>query len=134
MVREAESHADEDRKRRELIETRNTADSLAYQAEKTLRDLGEQVPGEIKSDVEGKVTALREALGSDDVEVIKTRAEELSQAMQQIGAAMYGKEQADAGTRGPGFEDMTGNGATEPGTEGERPAEEGTVEGEFREV
>ena len=134
MVREAESHADEDRKRRELIETRNTADSLAYQAEKTLRDLGEQVPADIKSDVEAKVTALREALGSDDVEVIKTRAEELSQAMQQIGQAMYAKEQADAGTRGPGFEGMTGNGASEPGAEGEKPAEEGTVEGEFREV
>jgi molecular chaperone DnaK len=134
MVREAESHADEDRKRRELIETRNTADSLAYQAEKTLRDLGEQVPAEIKSDVEGKVTALREALGSDDVDAIKNRADELSTAMQQIGQAMYAKEQADAGTRGPGFDNMTGNGATEPGTEGERPAEEGTVEGEFREV
>jgi molecular chaperone DnaK len=80
------------------------------------------------------VTALREALGSDDVEVIKTRAEELSQAMQQIGQAMYAKEQADAGTRGPSFDGMTGNGASEPGAEGEKPAEEGTVEGEFREV
>ncbi len=133
MVREAESHAEEDRKRRDLIETRNTADSLAYQAEKTLRDLGEQVPADIKSDVEGKVTALREALGSDDVEVIKTRAEELSQAMQQIGQAMYAKEQAAGGADYGGMRD---NGATEPGAEGEgeKPAEEGTVEGEFREV
>ncbi|MEO8286816.1 MAG: molecular chaperone DnaK [Chloroflexota bacterium] len=131
MVREAESHAEEDRKRREMIEARNVADSMAYQAEKTLRELGEQVPAEIKSDVEAKVADVRSALESEDVDRIKSSSDALSTGMQQIGQAMYAKEQADAGTRGPGFDDMTGNGASEPGTE---KADEGTVEGEFREV
>jgi hypothetical protein len=54
--------------------------------------------------------------------------------MQQIGQAMYAQQQATAGTRGPGFDNMTGNGASEPGAEGSTTADEGTVEGEFREV
>src|SRR5436309_1910980 len=68
MVREAEAHQEEDRRRRELIEARNMADTLAYQSEKTPRDLGDQVPAEIKSEVEGKVNEVREALGTEDVE------------------------------------------------------------------
>jgi molecular chaperone DnaK len=134
MVREAEAHADEDKRRRDLIEARNMADSLAYNAEKTLRDLGEQVPAEIKSDVEAKVTAVRDALATEDTDRIKSTTDELSTAMQQIGQAMYAQQQATAGTRGPGFDNMTGNGATEPGAEGSATADEGTVEGEFREV
>ncbi|HYP39465.1 MAG TPA: molecular chaperone DnaK [Chloroflexia bacterium] len=134
MVREAEAHADEDKRRRDLIEARNMADSLAYNAEKTLRDLGEQVPAEIKSDVETKVTAVRDALATEDTDRIKSTTDELSQAMQQIGQAMYAQQQATAGTRGPGFDNMTGNGASEPRAEGSTTADEGTVEGEFREV
>src|SRR5438874_3936795 len=88
MVREAEAHQEEDRRRRELIEARNMADTLAYQSEKTLRDLGDQVPAEIKSEVEGKVTEVREALGTEDVERIKRSTEELNAAMQKIGQAM----------------------------------------------
>ena len=72
MVREAESHADEDKRRRDLIEARNMGDSLAYSAEKTLRELGDQVPAEIKTDVEAKVTAVRDALGADDLDRIKS--------------------------------------------------------------
>jgi molecular chaperone DnaK len=134
MVREAEAHADEDKRRRDLIEARNMADSLAYNAEKTLRDLGEQVPAEIKSDVEAKVTAVRDALATEDTDRIKSTTDELSTAMQQIGQAMYAQQQATAGTRGPGFDNMSGNGASEPGAEGSTTADEGTVEGEFREV
>jgi molecular chaperone DnaK len=131
MVREAESHADEDRKRRDLIEARNMADSMAYQAEKTLRELDEQVPPEVKTEVESKVADVRSALESDDLDRIKSSTEALSTSMQQIGQAMYAKQQADAGTRGPDVEGMSENGASEPGTE---KADEGTVEGEFREV
>ncbi len=136
MVREAESHADEDRRRRDLIEARNMADSLAYSAEKTLRDLGDQVPAEIKSDVEAKVNDVREALTTEDTDRIKSSTEALNAAMQQIGQAMYAQQQATAGTRGPGMDGMGetgGDGAQEPGA-GPREAEEGTVEGEFREV
>jgi molecular chaperone DnaK len=137
MVREAESHAEEDRKRRELIEARNMADSLAYNAEKSLRDLGEQVPAEVKSEVEAKVQAVRDALNTDDTDKIKSATEELNTAMQQIGQAMYAKQQADAGTRGPGVDGMGEDGPGPNGTgpeAGKREAEEGTVEGEFREV
>jgi len=136
MVREAEAHADEDRKRRELIEARNLADSLAYNAEKTLRDLGDQVPAEIKSQVEEKAKAVREALETDDTDRIKQATEELSTAMQQIGQAMYAQQQGAAGTRGPGMDgmgDMSGNG-TGPGSDGTGADEASTVEGEFREV
>lgn len=138
MVREAEAHAEEDKRRRDLIEARNTADSLAYSAEKTLRELGDQVPAEIKSDVETKITAVRDALGAEDVDRINRSTEELNEAMQKIGQAMYAQQQATAGTRGQGFDNMTGNGAEAPGENGTGPQagahEEGTVEGEFREV
>jgi molecular chaperone DnaK len=138
MVKESELHAEEDRKRRELIEARNTADSLAYNAEKTLRELGDQVPADIKTEVEGKITEVRDALQTEDADRISRASDDLSQAMQRIGQAMYAQQQASAGTHGPGFDGVsgngTGNGATEPGTAGAREAEEGTVEGEFREV
>ena len=136
MVREAESHADDDRKRRDLIEARNMADSLAYNAEKTLRDLGDQVPAEIKSQVEEKAKAVREALETDDTDRIKRTTEELSTSMQQIGQAMYAQQQGTAGTRGPGMDgtgDASGNG-TEPSGQGRGADEASTVEGEFREV
>ncbi|MGA7729743.1 MAG: molecular chaperone DnaK [Chloroflexia bacterium] len=132
MVREAEAHADEDKKRRDLIEARNIADSMAYQADKTLRELGEQVDAEIKTEVEGKVSEVREALNTEDTDRIKQATEELSTSLQKVGQAMYAKQQADAGTRGPGMDGTTDNGASEPGTE--KAADEGTVEGEFREV
>jgi molecular chaperone DnaK len=136
MVREAEAHGEEDRKRRELIEARNMADSLAYNAEKTLRELGEQVPAEVKSEVEEKARAVREALETDDTDRIKRATEELSTSMQQIGQAMYAQQQGTAGTRGPGMDgmgDMSSNG-TGPGSEGKSADEGSTVEGEFREV
>ena len=93
--------------------------------------LGEQVPAEIKTEVEGKVTEVREALSTEDTDRIKRSSDELNVSLQKIGQAMYAQQQAQAGTQGPGFDNMTGDGATEPGTE---KADEGTVEGEFREV
>jgi molecular chaperone DnaK len=131
MVRESEAHQEEDKKRRDLIEARNIGDSMAYQAEKTLGELGEKVPAEIKTEVDEKVTAVREALATEDTERIKQATNDLSTSLQKIGQAMYAQEQATAGTRGPDVEGATGDGASEPGTE---KADEGTVEGEFREV
>ncbi|MGA2285655.1 MAG: molecular chaperone DnaK [Dehalococcoidia bacterium] len=121
LQREAESHAEDDRRRREEIETRNTADSMAYNAEKLLRDQGERIPAEIKSEVEAKIAALRQVLPSGTVEQIRSAMNELSESMQKIGAAAYGQ---DGGQQPP------------PGGEGEgqAPPEEGTVEGEYREV
>ena len=119
MVKDAERFAAEDRKRKEEAEARNAADSAIYVAEKTLHEQGEKVPGHVRSDVESKVSALRTALQGKDVNEIRRRTQELSMAVQQIGASMY--EQAGSTTPPPGEE--------------KKPPEGGeTVEGEFREV
>ncbi len=120
LQREAELHATEDKKRREEIETRNTADSLAYSAEKTLRDNADKVPADLKTEVEAKVAAVRTALQGTDVDAIRRATDELNESMQKIGQAVYG------GQAGPEGEP----GAAPP----EEEAPEGTVEGEFREV
>ncbi|MGI8927388.1 MAG: molecular chaperone DnaK [Tepidiformaceae bacterium] len=119
MQREAELHADEDSKRRELIEMRNMADSTAYQAEKTLRENADKIEAALKTDVEEKVKAVRDANETEDTEQIRAALEELSQSMQRIGEAVYGQQGAAP----------EGNGEAPEGA-----AEEGTVEGEFREV
>ncbi|MEX0781375.1 MAG: molecular chaperone DnaK [Dehalococcoidia bacterium] len=127
MQQEAELHADEDRKRRDLIELKNAADSTAYQAERTLRDNADKIDESLKTEVEGKVTALREALATEDQGAIESALNDLSQSMQRIGEAVYGGQgAAPDGDMGP-------DGAGGP-EEGPGAAEEGTVEGEFREV
>ena len=126
LQHEAESHAEDDRRRREEIETRNMADSMAYNAEKILRDQGDKVAAELKTEVEGKVAALRSALASGGVDQIRGAMNELSESMQKIGAAAYGQA-------GAGAEEVPPAGEGEGG-EGQAPPEEGTVEGEFREV
>ncbi len=128
LQREAELHAEEDRKRREDVELRNNADNLAYQAEKILRDNGDKVPSELKSEVEGKITATREALKGNDSEAIRRNFTELSDSLQKIGAAVYGAGAAPGGEGFGGTNGQSGDG------HGQGQAEEGTVEGEFREV
>jgi len=117
MVKEAEMHAEEDRRKREEIETRNTADSMAYSAEKLLRENADKVPSELKSEIEGKITQVRQALSGTDLNQMKKSMEELSASMQKIGQAVYGQT---GGQPGPG-EGGGGDGG-------------GTVEGDFREV
>ncbi len=124
LRQEADLHAEEDRERRDEIELRNQADSIAYMAEKTLREQGEKVPDEVKTEVEGKVQAVRTALQGQDIEAVRQAMTELGESMQKIGAAMYGEPGAEAA---PGPE-----GEAPP--EGEAEPEEGTVEGEYREV
>jgi len=122
MKREADSFAAEDAKRKEEIETRNAADSLAYTAEKTLRDYGDKIPADVKQEIEGKIAAVKSALQGKDVNSIRSAMQELSQAMQKVGASVY----QQPGQPPPGG----GQGPT-----GKKPDEgEGTVEGEFREV
>jgi molecular chaperone DnaK len=89
MVRDAEQHAEEDRKRRELIEARNAADSLIYAAERSLREAGEAIDGPTRTEVEDKIRALREVLDSEDEQNIRNRTAELSVAVQKVGQAMY---------------------------------------------
>jgi len=120
MQREAEMHATEDTKRREEVEARNMADTLAYTAEKTLREQKDKIPADLNQEIEGKIAAVRSALQGTDIEAINRTSQELNEAMQKVGAAVYGQQEAPP----PGDE-----GETPPPPEGE-----GTVEGEFREV
>jgi len=92
MRREAEVHAEEDQKRRDLIEARNTADNAVYSSEKTLRDLGEKVPADIKSNVEAAVAKVKAARELDNPEEINREVEALMQALQQVGQAAYSQE------------------------------------------
>ncbi len=89
MVRDAEAHAEEDRRRRELIEARNHGDSLIYTAERSMREVGDALDGVIRTEVQDKISALRAVLDSDDVNEIRNKAAELSVAMQKIGQAAY---------------------------------------------
>jgi len=122
MQREAEMHAAEDTKRREEIETRNMADNLAYTAEKTLREQKDKIPADLNQEVEGKIAAVRSALQGTDIESVRRATQELSEAMQKIGAAVYQQPPPPPSEAPPGSEPP-------PGKE-----DEGTVEGEFREV
>ncbi|HZJ23145.1 MAG TPA: molecular chaperone DnaK [Anaerolineales bacterium] len=100
MRKDAEAHADEDLKRKELIEARNNADNTAYAAEKALREFGDKVPAETKSDVEAKVAEVKKAAEAEDVPAIKSATEALSEAVQKIGAAVYEQPNAATGEAG----------------------------------
>jgi molecular chaperone DnaK len=130
MQKEAELHASEDVKRKEEIETRNTADTMAYQAEKTLRDNKDKIPADLNSEVEGKIAAVKEALKGTDTNAIKNATQALNESMQKIGQAIY-KQQPPPGSQPP----PPGGQQPPPGGQGgQGPKDEGTVEGEFREV
>jgi len=110
MVRDAEAHAEEDRKRRDQIDTKNIADSLAYQAQKQLQDLGDKVSAENRGRVERLVEDLREAINQDNLDRMKSLTTELQQALMQVGSAVYaqGGVATDGRTTGesPGGEDV----------------------------
>jgi molecular chaperone DnaK len=89
MRQEAEAHATEDRQRKDLIEVRNQADTMIYSVEKTLKDLGEKVPTDVKKSVEEKVDALKKIKDGNDKEAIKKSLDELSSEIQKIGSQMY---------------------------------------------
>jgi molecular chaperone DnaK len=93
MRKDAESHEDEDKRKKELIEARNEADSFVYNAEKTLKDLGDKVTESERGGVEAKISALREALSSDDVAKINAARDELSTAMHPIAEKLYAQAQ-----------------------------------------
>src|SRR5438270_2499596 len=124
MVREAELHAQEDRQRKEEIETRNHADSLAYQAERTLQDVGDRIPVSLRSEVEDKIKAVRDALAGSDLTRVRSAADDLERTMQRIGQEVYSQPGA-SGSDGTSSGDSTSGAASD--------RESGTVEGEYRE-
>jgi molecular chaperone DnaK len=123
MVREAELHAQEDRQRKEEIELRNRADSLAYQAERTLKDVGDKISASLRSEIEGKIKDVRDAISANNVTRMQTSTNDLEQAMQRIGQEVYGQSGA-AGSNG-----RPSSGSNVDSGEGS-----GFVEGEYREV
>jgi molecular chaperone DnaK len=128
MQKEAEMHASEDSKRREEIEIKNMADSLAYQAEKLLRDNKDKIAAELNTEAEEKIAAVKSALNGDDTEAIKKATDELNATMQKIGQAVYQQQQPPPGGEAPPPPPEGGEGGEGGGED------EGTVEGEFREV
>jgi len=132
MQREAETHATEDTHRREEIEARNSADTLAYTAEKTLREQKDKIPSDLNQEVEGKIAAVRSALQGSDIEAIRQTTQELNSVVQKIGAAIYQQQPPPPGAEPPppGAEPPPPGGEEPPGKD----EDEGTVEGEFREV
>jgi len=155
MVREAQTHAEEDKKRREEVETRNQAEQLTYQAERTLADLGEKVSAEDRNEVETKVAGLREALKGSDMALVRSGMESLSGTLNRVATAAYQAAQAAASGSGDGSDGSgggeagdgsaggaeggpAGEGEGEPAGAGARSAGDSgsdeTVEGEFKEV
>jgi len=132
LVKEAQSHAEEDRRNVERIQTRNEADTFAYSIEKTVRDLGDKVPAEVKKDVEEKLAALRETLKGDDTARIKTAMDELRTAAQKIGELMYQQEQQKQQAGAASGEQAAAEGEPAGATAGERKPDD-TIEGEFKE-
>lgn len=122
MIRDAEAHADEDRRRRDEAEARNNADTLVYQTEKLLREQGDKITGEEKSTVERRLEDLKAALAGQDVELIKSTTEGLMTASQTFTQKLY--DQAAAADR------QYMHGETPTG-DGEQPSDDDVVDAEI---
>jgi len=124
MTKQAEMHADEDAKKKELVEAKNSADALIFTAEKSLRDMGDKVKAEDKTEIENKIKELREAKDKDDKSEIESKTSALSEALQKVGSQMYGsagspqdnsaEEQASEKTEEPSEEKKSKKGNEKP--------------------
>jgi len=119
MKKEAEMHAAEDQKKKELIDMRNTAETIIYTTEKMLKDMGDKIKSDDKKMIEEKIEALKKVKDGEDKEAIKRAADELAQAAQRVGAAMY--------------QEQTKESRNEK-TEEQKNKKDKTVEGEYEEV
>ncbi|GAB4297609.1 MAG: molecular chaperone DnaK [Desulfuromonadia bacterium] len=124
MVRDAEAHAAEDKKKRELIEARNQADSLIYQTEKSLKEIGDSVDAAEKSKIEGAIATLKKALEGSDIDAIKKGSDELMKASHKLAEAMYAKAQGAGAASTEG-----GSASTDGGKKDEK-----VVDADFEEV
>jgi molecular chaperone DnaK len=121
MVKDAEAHAADDKKRRELVEAKNQGEALIHATEKSVKEYGDKVPASDKQAIETSIDALRQALGGDDVETIKARTTDLMQASMKLGEAMYQAAQAGGG------DDQDQGG-------GEQPKKDDVIDADFQEV
>jgi len=126
MVKDAEAHAEEDRKHREEVEARNQADSLVYQAEKQLQDNGDKIDPAVRSEVESKIEPVKQAIKDNDVERMRSTSQELATAMQKIGEAVYRQAQG----AGAGAQSATGTEGPKSG----KPGDGDVVDADFKEV
>ncbi|MDD2677850.1 MAG: molecular chaperone DnaK [Candidatus Paceibacterota bacterium] len=95
LKKEAEEFKDQDQKRRDAVETKNNAETLIYTAEKTLRDAGEKISSDLKNKVEEKIKELRDTLAKEEIEAIRTKTNELSQVLSELGASLYQQQKPD---------------------------------------
>ncbi len=126
MVKDAETHAEEDRKHRDEIEARNQADSLVYQAEKVLQENADKIDPAIRSEVESKIEPVKQAIKDNDVERMRSSSQELAASMQKIGEAVYRQAQ------GAGAGAQSGTGTEGPGSG--KPSDPDVVDADFKEV
>ena len=125
MKREAEEHAEEDKKRKELIEARNFADNSTYTAEKMLRENGEQISEDQKKEVQDLISKLQESMKSENIDEIRSQTDQLGQLIQKIGASIHQQQPGSGEGAAPG------EGSQEGGSEG---PDEDVVDGEFKNV
>jgi molecular chaperone DnaK len=131
MMRDAEAHAEEDKKRRDEAETRNLAESLQYQTEKFLAENGDKIPADKKEELGEALTELRSSLGGSDIAAIKTAQEKVARVSQEVGGALYAQAQADgAGAAGAGDGGFD-TGAAGAGASGSTAADDDVVDAEI---
>ncbi|MBA4420380.1 MAG: molecular chaperone DnaK [Anaerolinea sp.] len=130
MRKDAETHAEEDMKRKDLIEARNHADNTVYSTEKTLKDLGDKVPADLKTKAEEAVAKVRGVMPGEDTDGIKAATEELNSILQSIGSAAYQQGTPPTGAEGAGNQ----AGPDPDNTGGQTPGGEDVVDGEFKSI
>jgi len=130
MVAEAEKFAAEDKSKREAVDTKNQADSMVYQTEKQLGELGDKVPAEMKKTVEGKVQELKDAIAAEDIEGMKQKMEALQQEVMQMGQAMYQQGGADASAAGG--QQQPGQGQDQG--QGQKKKDDSVVDADFKDA
>ncbi len=123
MRKDAEAHAEEDKKRREEVEIRNEADNLVYRSEKMLKDAGDKVPGDIKGKLEKAISDVKDALKGSDAAAIKSASEKLGETVQSVGAELYKAAGGQAGPAGaqPGAQPGPDAGASQGGKKDDGP-------------
>lgn len=127
MVKEAETHSEEDKKRKDLAESRNIADGLTYTAEKSLKDAEGKIPEEMKKEINDKIAEIRSVLQTATAEELKSKTQELSTSLQKIGQHLYGQQ----GQQGQPNPEQGGQGPHSGPTDGQNPSGDGPVEGEI---
>eukprot|EP00195_Chlamydomonas_chlamydogama_P004650 CAMPEP_0202920352 /NCGR_PEP_ID=MMETSP1392-20130828/76811_1 /ASSEMBLY_ACC=CAM_ASM_000868 /TAXON_ID=225041 /ORGANISM="Chlamydomonas chlamydogama, Strain SAG 11-48b" /LENGTH=678 /DNA_ID=CAMNT_0049613843 /DNA_START=151 /DNA_END=2187 /DNA_ORIENTATION=- len=126
MVKEAEKFSNEDKKRREAVDTKNQAESMIYQTEKQLKEFEAKLPAELKTTIEGSIKELRDAVNADDVDGMKKKMESLQQVVMQMGQAMY-----QGGAPGAGAGPQPGAGAGPAGGDAKKPGDDNVIDAEF---